>query len=60
MQPYPYLQQVAAVVDTIDDGERIERLLDELEYLFDALEPELQPLCSDLIARLMQRREECR
>ena len=56
MQPYTYLQKVGEVLDSIDDPNQIDQLLDELEYLFDALDPELQPLCSDLIQRLIDRR----
>ena len=55
VDPYAYMQQVAGVLDTLDDRDRINTLLDELEYLYEVLDPELQPLADDLIARLRGR-----
>lgn len=55
VDPYAYMQQVAGVLDTLDDNDRINTLLDELEYLYEVLDPELQPLADDLIARLRGR-----
>jgi hypothetical protein len=55
VDPYTYMQQVAGVLDTLDDHDRINTLLDELEYLYEVLDPELQPLADDLIARLRGR-----
>jgi len=55
VDPYAYMQQVAGVLDTLDDHDRINTLLDELEYLYEVLDPELQPLADDLIARLRGR-----
>jgi hypothetical protein len=55
VDPYGYMQQVAGVLDTLSDRDRINTLLDELEYLYEVLDPELQPLADDLIARLRGR-----
>lgn len=55
VDPYAYMQQVAGVLDTLHDPGRINTLLDELEYLYEVLDPELQPLADDLIARLRER-----
>ena len=52
---YAYLQQVAGVLDRLDDRGRINTILDELEYLYGVLDPELQPLADDLIERLRTR-----
>jgi hypothetical protein len=52
VDPYAYLQQVAGVLDRLDDRGRINTILDELEYLYEVLDPELQPLADDLIERL--------
>jgi hypothetical protein len=51
------MQQVAGVVDTLNDRDRINTILDELEYLYEVLDPELQPLADDLIERLRRRLE---
>jgi hypothetical protein len=55
VDPYAYMQQVAGILDTLDDPDRVNTLLDELEYLYEVLDPELQPLADDLIARLRGR-----
>jgi hypothetical protein len=52
VDPYAYLQQVAGVLDRLDDRGRINTILDELEYLYEVIDPELQPLADDLIERL--------
>jgi len=57
VDPYAYMQQVAGVVDTLNDRDRINTILDELEYLYEVLDPELQPLADDLIERLRRRLE---
>ena len=59
MEPYRYLEQVAARLDTLDDRDEINRILDELEFLYEALDPEFQDLASDLIARLSERLRTC-
>jgi hypothetical protein len=58
VDPYAYMQQVAGVVDTLNDRDRINTILDELEYLYEVLDPELQPLADDLIERLRRRLEQ--
>ena len=55
VDPYAYMQQVAGALDTLADRRKIDTLLDELEYLYEVLDPELQPLADDLIARLRAR-----
>lgn len=52
VDPYAYLQEVAGVLDRLDDRGRINTILDELEYLYEVIDPELQPLADDLIERL--------
>ena len=58
VDPYAYMQQVAGVVDTLNDRDRINTILDELEYLYEVLDPELQPLADDLLERLRRRLEQ--
>ena len=57
IDPYAYMQQVAGVLDGLDDRARINTILDELEYLYEVLDPELQPLADDLLERLRRRLE---
>ena len=56
--PYKYLEQVSELFDTLNTPEEINRVLDELEYLFDLIEPDFQDQVSDLIARLTKRLQE--
>lgn len=58
LDPYAYMQQVAGVLDGLDDRARINTILDELEYLYEVLDPELQPLADDLLERLRRRLEQ--
>ena len=55
MEPYAYLQQVAARLDVLQTKEEINAVLDELEFLYEALDPELQDLATNLIATLTKR-----
>ena len=55
VDPYAYMQQVAGVLDGLDDRERINTILDELEYLYEVIDPELQSIADDLMERLRQR-----
>ena len=55
MQPYVYLNEVAAAIETLDDRETINATLDELEFIYEALDPEFQGLASELIAKLSAR-----
>lgn len=52
VDPYGYMQQVAASLDRIDDRKELETLLDEVEYLFEVLDPELQDFGYQLIDRI--------
>lgn len=56
--PYKYLEQVSELFDTLNTREEINQVLDELEYLYDLIEPEFQDQVSDLIARLSKRLQE--
>lgn len=55
VDPYAYMQQVAGALDGLNDRERINTILDELEYLYEVLDPELQPLADGLIEQLRSR-----
>ena len=55
MEPYAYLEEIAAKMDSLQDRNEITRVLDELEFLYEALDPEFQELASELVARLNPR-----
>ena len=52
VDPQDYLRQVAAQLEQLESQQQIETVLDELEYLFEVIDPELQDHASELIARL--------
>ncbi len=52
IDPFLYLHQVSENFDVITTREEINTVLDELEFIFELLEPEFQDLASDLIAKL--------
>jgi len=56
--PYKYLEQVSELFDTLNTREEINQVLDELEFLFDLIDPEFQNQVSDLISRLTKRLQE--
>ncbi|QEP44817.1 hypothetical protein D5085_17765 [Ectothiorhodospiraceae bacterium BW-2] len=55
INPYQYMQQLAAQIDSMETPERLNRALDEMEYLFEIIPPELQSPAEELIARLRQK-----
>jgi predicted metallopeptidase len=55
LEPLRYLEQVAREFDRIDTRERIQTVLDELDFIYEALPPEFQDLCGGLIERLTAR-----
>jgi hypothetical protein len=60
IDPYRYLQQVAqklAEPGALQERGEIETVLDEVEYLFEVLEPEMQDGAERLIAELRARLE---
>ena len=57
INPYIYLQQVAGRLTQLTDRSEIETLLDEVEYLYEVLDPELQEPAEQLLAQLRVRLE---
>jgi hypothetical protein len=55
VNPYSYMQRLAGQIDTMDNRVDVESALDDLEYLFEVTDPEIQDIASDLIARLKER-----
>lgn len=56
--PYKYLEQVSELFDSLNTREEINQVIDELEFLFDLIDPEFQDQVSDLISRLTKRLQE--
>jgi hypothetical protein len=52
IDPYAYMQQVAIKMDELTGRDEIETVLDELEYLFEVIPPEMQDNAEKLIAML--------
>jgi hypothetical protein len=57
VNPYVYMQQVAGRLTQLTDRSEIETLLDEVEYLYEVIDPELQESADLLIAQLRSRLE---
>ena len=52
IDPYAYMQQVAVSMDELTARDEIETVLDELEYLFEVIPPEMQDNAEKLIGLL--------
>ena len=52
VDPFGYMQQVAASLDRLNSRRELETVLDEVEYLFEVLDPELQDYGYQLIERI--------
>lgn len=55
VDPYAYLQQVASNLDNLATRDAVDRVLDEVEYLYEVMDPELHYLADDVISRLRER-----
>ena len=60
IDPYAFMQQVAGNLDTMTDADEIEKTLDYMEYMMEALDPELQEPAYDLVERLREKLEQVR
>lgn len=56
VDPYAFLQSAASRLDGMDAAS-LDRLLDNLEYLYEVLDPELQPLADGVLERARARLE---
>ena len=52
IDPYAYMQQVALTMDELTARDEIETVLDELEYLFEIITPDMQDNAEKLIGML--------
>jgi len=55
--PFAYLQEVARRLPTLTQRNEIETALDEVEYLFEVLPPEMQDPAYQLIEQLRKKLE---
>ena len=55
IDPYAYMQQVAIKMDELTAREEIETVLDEMEYLFEVIPPEMQDNAEMLITMLREK-----
>ncbi len=55
IDPYAYLTQVSMKMDSLTKRDQIETVLDEVEYLFEVIPPELQDLAEPIIETLRER-----
>ncbi len=55
IDPYAYMQQIAIKMDELTARDEIETVLDELEYLFEVIPPEMQDNAETLISLLREK-----
>jgi hypothetical protein len=59
VDPYGYLAKVSMMMDTLTQRDEIETVLDEVEYLFEVIPPELQDLAEPIIQALRKKLGNC-
>lgn len=60
IDPYAIMVEVAGELDHLTDRDEIVAALDEVEYLFEILPPEMQDSAEQLIQRLRHKLEQTR
>ena len=58
IDPYAYMNQVAAKLDSLTRRDQVEKALDDVEYLFEVIPPEMQDQAETLIDLLRRRLSE--
>ncbi|MES9971879.1 MAG: hypothetical protein ABW092_17730 [Candidatus Thiodiazotropha sp.] len=58
VDPFGYLQQLSLRLDSLTDPGEIEKVLDEVEYLFEVIPPEMQDLAEPIIQILRNKLSE--
>lgn len=53
--PYAHLQKISSQLDSYDTREKLDRVLDELDFIHELFEPEMQPAVSQVRNILMER-----
>lgn len=57
LDPYTYMQQVSVRMAELNSRAEIETVLDELEYLFEVIPPDMQDNAENLITMLREKLE---
>ena len=60
VDPYRYLAEVARNMESYTERDQIETVLDEVEYLFEVIPPELQDLAEPIIETLRKKLSDSR
>ena len=55
IDPYAYMQQIAVRMHELKSRQDIETVLDEIEYLFEVIPPDLQDNAEQLITLLREK-----
>jgi len=55
IDPYQTLQRASGRIQESQDPAELDRLLDDIEYLWEAMDPELQGLAEQVMDRLRER-----
>jgi hypothetical protein len=58
IDPYAYMNQVAEKLDSLTRRDQVEKALDDVEYLFEVIPPEMQDQAEALIDALRKRLNE--
>ena len=58
VDPWAFMQDLAGRIDGMHERSEIERALDDLEYLMEVLDPELQEPAYGLVERLRAKLEQ--
>ncbi|SEA23316.1 hypothetical protein SAMN05660964_01185 [Thiothrix caldifontis] len=53
--PYKHLQKIAGELDNYDTRDKIDRVLDELDFIHELIDPEAQSMVSQVTKTLMER-----
>jgi len=60
IDPYAYMQEIALRMKELTSRSELETVLDELEFLFEVIPPEMQENAETLIAQLRKKLEDAR
>lgn len=53
--PLRHLQKISAEIESYDTRDKIDRVLDELDFIHELLDPDMQPLVTQVTNALMER-----
>ncbi|MCP4077064.1 MAG: hypothetical protein GY744_12885 [Gammaproteobacteria bacterium] len=59
IDPYAYMQQVSVKMNELTKRDELETVLDELEYLFEVIPPEMQDNAETLIGLIREKLDHC-